>query len=80
VSEYERPRGHGLPPEVCHADGNEASQNCLRQSWPLHGSVTSQADFIAGVRGTLQATAQEPVNHLMQGWIGRFLPDDVKPR
>jgi hypothetical protein len=78
VSDYERPRGHDLPPEVCHMDGNEASQNYLRQSWPLDGSAASQADFIAGAHGTPQARAQQLVNQLMQNWIGQWLPDDVK--
>jgi hypothetical protein len=41
----------GTSPEVCHADGNEASQNCLRGSWPLDGSVTDQADFIVSAHG-----------------------------
>jgi hypothetical protein len=75
---YERASAHDVPPEVCNADGNEASQNWLRQSWPHDGSAMSQADFIAGVEGAPHEWAQQQVNQLMQNWIGQYLPADVK--
>jgi hypothetical protein len=70
--------GPDYPPGVVHMDGNEASQNCLRQSWPLDGPVAEQANFIVGVSATSQTTAQQRVDQVMQNWIGQFLPDDVK--
>lgn len=78
MADYDKPRGHDLPPGVVHADANVESQNWIRQSWPLEGPASYQADMIAGDRGWPKADAQLRVNTFMQGWIAQWLPEDVK--
>src|SRR5437763_785300 len=59
MADYDKPRGHDLPPGVVHADANVESQNWIRQSWPLAGPASYQADMIAGDRRWPPADAQQ---------------------